>query len=78
MATHLKEPDHITNLDLDEAAPKARKFWREEREGWILDRALPVYLTYNEKVWWDPDDEGDREIYQELFQKVLDLPRERE
>lgn len=57
----------------------ARTFWKEDRPGWPLDRALRAYITYETAYEWgyydrDTDTFIDGEAYEWLFQAVMESP----
>ena len=71
--------ESLTDAELGGLARMAFQWWRDEREGWILDRALPVFLAYEENVEWGSVDANGEfvrgEAYKRLFGMVLDHRR---
>ena len=54
-------------------AEQAYRWWVNQRLDWPLDRALRVWLAYEAKFDWNPDNMNDQQNYNALFDEVMQL-----
>lgn len=70
----MTDTTRLPDASVEEAAVAAR-WWIDEREGWPLDRALRVWLSFERNYAWDPSDELDEARYEDWYSKTLDAAK---
>lgn len=66
-------PPRVRDLPAEPVAEEVRaayRWWVDEREGWPLARALPVWLVYVGNYQWDVDRE-ERVAYDAWYNAVI-------